>query len=196
MAMKAARFGPPFFYNNTSQKMNYLFIFSMTCIIAARPVGPEPILRYRHVVAHEAMNGHRQKGYLYSLSSNDSWYAIDFSDPGNSCVKILGEGEARIGGQVVDGNVAVGRFMGTVIHDFGQPSAFLDTMEALRFVGPGGPDDEANARANFLQWCEDGIIDFDWPTCDGDVCTPCWETCNVDRIWPQIVVEGNVKVHH
>ena len=165
-------------------------------VIAGRPVGPDPILRYRYLVAHEAMYGHRQKGYLYSIASNDRWYVIDFSNPGNSCVKITGEGEARIGGQVVDGNQAVGRFFGTVIHDFGEPSAYLDEMEVLRFVGPGGPDDEAAARANLLQWCEDGIIDFAWPTCEGDICTPCWETCNVDRVWPQIVVEGNVKVHY
>lgn len=149
-------------------------------IVGCCPIGESPVMRHRELSAHEPLGKHRQKGYLFSLNSQDRWYVMNFNDAANTCVNVYGDRRARIGGLISEGNQAVGRYFGYDIEDWGEPAYLTDTMLVLRFIGPGGPDDAAQARVNFLIWCDTGV----------------YSNATVDRLWPQIVIDGNVKVHN
>lgn len=126
--------------------------------------------------AHEALGKKLQHGYVYLVRPTGAWELIDLGNAGESCVNVYADGEARVGGLIIDGTgPAVGRYFGFEIVDQGEPAACSDMSTTVRFPRLA---DDPDSRENFLEWCESGSL-------DGNT-----------GYWPGIVVYGNVKVHN
>lgn len=126
--------------------------------------------------AHEARGKRLQHGYVYLVRPTGQWELIDLGDVEESCVNVYADGEARVGGLIIDGTgPAVGRYFGFIVVDKGEPAACSDMSTTVRF--PRLTDDP-DSRENFLHWCETGNL-------DGNT-----------GYWPGVLVYGNVKVHN
>jgi hypothetical protein len=132
---------------------------------------------HRLVSAHESGGGHLQKGFLFSLSDQGVWFEIDFNDADNTCVNVFGDGEARIGGLVSQGNgPQVGRYFGFLLVDAGEPALLVDHGFTYR-VGTDYWSEEA--RLALLEWCASGTL-AELPN---------------QAIWPYVITDGNLQVH-
>jgi hypothetical protein len=130
----------------------------------------------REISAHEASGRRVQHGYVYLVRPTGQWELIDLGSVEDSCVKVFGDGMARIGGLVIDGTgPGVGRYFGFEIEDKGEPAWCSDLSTTVRFPRLS---DDPDSRDNFRAWCQDGTL-------DGNT-----------GYWPGVVVYGNIKVHN
>ena len=143
---------------------------------------------HRLISAHESFGKHAQKGFFLSWRDDGAWFEMDFSDPAETCVHVYADGHVRMGGLVTDGQRAdgspapqIGRYFGVSLVDEGEPAYFADHGVVHRFTTDYW---SAEARAQFLDWCDTG----DLPT--GDELLP------GAAEWPNIVFEGNLQVHN
>jgi hypothetical protein len=135
---------------------------------------------YRLLNAHEASGKQPQKGFFFAFNDAGLWFALDFTDTTNTCVKIYDDGRARIGGVIKSGNgPQVDRAFGFYLEDNGGPAYFSDKGHTVRFTTDYNSD---VALAYVRHWCESGeLLGTELP---GYV------------VWSSIVIDGNFVVHN
>jgi hypothetical protein len=136
------------------------------------------ITRHRLISAHEAFGRRAQKGFYFAWNDEGRWFDIDFRDTHNTCVNVISDSEARIGGLVGEGNgPQVGRYFGIYIVDAGEPAWFADHGFTYRVSLDYGSEE---ARLGLLNWCETGEL----------------AGLYGGAVWPHVVIDGNVQVHN
>lgn len=137
-------------------------------------------ISHRLIDAHEASDKHAQKGYFFAMNDAGVWFALDFNDSYNTCVKVFDDGRARVGGVVLDGNGAqVGRTFGFYMEDQGGPAYFSDVSHTIRFTLDRGSEE---ARNYLHHWCQTGELLGD--------------PLRGYAVWLGIVIDGNFVVHN
>jgi hypothetical protein len=135
---------------------------------------------HRLASAHEATDKNPQKGFFLTWRDDGRWYELDFQDTENSCVNVFADGQARIGGQVIDANEdapQIGRYFGFFVIDGGEPGPIVDQGFTYRVTTDYWSEE---ARLALLDWCDSGEL-------AGMV---------GQAIWPSVVTDGNLQVHN
>jgi len=135
---------------------------------------------HRLVSAHEAIGKKPQKGFFFAWRDDGRWFEVDFQDTEHTCVNVFADGQARIGGLVInshENSPQIGRYFGFFFVDGGEPGPIVDQGFTYRVTTDYWSEE---ARLAFLEWCETGVL--------GDL--------SGQAIWPSVVTDGNLQVHN
>ncbi len=146
--------------------------------IECQPGDELTFVGHRLLTAREAMGALPQTGFMYLWNDAGTWFALDFADSYNTCVRVYDEGRARIAGVVQSGNgPQVGRAFGFHLEDQPGPAYFNDRTTTVRFTSAYGSED---ARQYMHYWCETGEL-------------PGAELTGY-AVWPGIVIDGSFVI--